>query len=229
MKENFAGRFLQKKDRIKRMACVILGICTAFILTGVIAGNRAELVEAKTREIQEELAGEVFRFHVLADSDSEEDQEIKLVVRDAVLSYMEESMDESTEEPSAESTKRWAGEHLSEIEKAADDVLEKHGFDYRSQAEVTTCHFPEKRYGDITFPCGEYEALRIKLGRASGHNWWCVLYPNLCFIDKACAYVSEEGKGELREALGDEEYELVTAPSDFKVKWFFFGDRTEEK
>lgn len=235
MAEYFRNWIFKKKDRIKKAVCVILGVCTALIFTGMIVENRTELVEAKTQEVQKELAKEVFRFHVLADSDNEEDQEIKLIVRDEVLSYMKESMgedadapEECTYEPSAESTKRWAYEHLKEIESLADQVLREHGFTYRSKAEVTTCYFPEKRYGDITFPCGKYEALRIKLGSASGHNWWCVLYPNLCFISRTCACVSEEGKEELKEVLEDEEYELVTAPSEFKVKWFFFGDRTEE-
>ncbi len=236
MTEYFRKQIFRKKDRTKKAVCVILGVCTALLFTGMIIENRAGLVEAKEQEVQKELAEEVFRFHVLADSDSEEDQEIKLIVRDEVLSYMKENMEEDTDspegctyEPSVESTKRWACEHLEEIESLADRVLREHGFKYRSKAEVTTCYFPEKRYGDITFPCGEYEALRIKLGRASGHNWWCVLYPNLCFISQTCACVSEEGKEELKEALEDEEYELVTAPSEFKVRWFFFGDRTEEK
>lgn len=235
MAEYFRKQIFRKKDRIKKVVCVILGVCTALLFTGMIVENRAELVEAKTQEVQQELAEEVFRFHVLANSDSKEDQEVKLLVRDRVLSYMKESMEEDTDvpegcayEPSAESTKKWACEHLEEIEGLADEVLREQGFGYQSEAEVTTCYFPEKRYGDITFPCGEYEALRIKLGRASGHNWWCVLYPNLCFISQTCAYVSEEGKEELKDVLEDEEYELVTAPSEFKVRWFFFGDRTEE-
>lgn len=229
MSEDFLKRFSGKKDRTKTVICAILGVCTAVVLTVLSVQNRAGLVEARTREVQEELAEEVFRFHVLANSDSEADQEVKLMVRDAVISYMKKSMEKGMKSPSANETKQWAKEHITQIENVADDVLKQHGCSYRSSAEVTTCYFPEKRYGDIVFPCGEYEALRIKLGRAAGHNWWCVLYPNLCFINEACAYVSEEGKEELKEALDEEAYELVTAPADFKVRWFFFGDKTEEK
>ena len=94
---------------------------------------------------------------------------------------------------------------------------------------MTTCYFPDKRYGDVLFPEGWYEALRIRLGEAEGHNWWCVLYPNLCFTNATCAVVSEDGKKELKKALTAEEYEMVTATSDFKIKWFFFGDTSEEK
>ena len=86
------------------------------------------------------------------------------------------------------------------------------------------CCFPEKKYGDMTFPQGEYEALRITLGEAAGHNWWCVLYPNLCFLDKTCAVVSDEGKEDLKGVLTDEEYQLLTDNKELKVKWFFFGD-----
>ena len=103
------------------------------------------------------------------------------------------------------------------------DVLKKEKVSYRAKAEVTTCYFPDKRYGDIIFPEGNYEALRIVLGKGNGHNWWCVLYPNLCFTNATCAVVDEDGKKELKDALSAEEYEMVTATSEFKIKWFFFG------
>ena len=115
--------------------------------------------------------------------------------------------------------------------KTADEVLKKEGVSYRAQAKVTSCYFPDKRYGDIIFPEGEYEALRITLGSGKGHNWWCVLYPSLCFTNATCA-VDEDGKKELKEALSAEEYEMVTAASEFKIKWFFFGNsdkNTEEE
>ena len=107
--------------------------------------------------------------------------------------------------------------------KTADEVLKKEGVSYRAQAKVTSCYFPDKRYGDIIFPEGEYEALRITLGSGKGHNWWCVLYPSLCFTNATCAVVDEDGKKELKEALSAEEYEMVTAASEFKIKWFSSG------
>lgn len=219
-------RIFQKKDRTKQIVCVIIGICISIVMTGMIVKNRAEYVNAKAAEVQEKLAEEVFRFHVLADSDREEDQEVKLAVRDAVISFMKEDMGD---EMSADETKLWAQEHLKELEETADKELEERGFDYRAKAEVTNCYFPEKRYGDVVFPEGKYEALRIRLGKAEGHNWWCVLYPNLCFMDTTCAVVSEKGKEELKEALEEDEYEMITAMSDFKIKWFFFGNDTEEE
>lgn len=215
------GYIFEEKNRKKQVICVIIGICISMIFTGIIVKNRADAVQAKTSEVQEKLAQEVFRFHVPANSDSKEDQEVKLAVRDAVLAYMKEAMGEET---SAECTKEWAKSHLKELEQVADTELREHGFTYKAVAEVTTCYFPEKRYGDVTFPEGNYEALRIRLGKARGHNWWCVLYPNLCFMDTTCAVVSEEGKEDLREVLDEEEYEMITATADFKIKWFFFGN-----
>ncbi len=220
---------LQKKfyisDRIRQTICVILSICTAAILTGVLVERRIEKVEAKMSGTQKMLAEKVFRFHVLANSDSEEDQAVKLKVRDAVLSYIKEgTASEAVEESDAKQTKEWVQEHLEEVEDIADAVLREEGYGYSSEAEVEVCYFPDKQYGDIFFPQGDYEALRVKLGEAKGHNWWCVLYPNLCFTSSTCAVVSDEGKEDLKETLTAEEYEMVTAVSEFKIKWFFFGD-----
>lgn len=214
-----------KRYRIKQAICVILGICIAWLLTVVLVERGMMRVDAKMSATQQGLAEEVFRFHVLANSDSEEDQAVKLKVRDAVIAYMKDSMaQEMEEEPDGEATKAWAGSHLEELEEVADRVIREEGYSYTSKASVEFCYFPDKRYGDIIFPQGNYEALRIKLGNAKGHNWWCVLYPNLCFTNATCAVVSEEGKEDLKEALTAEEYEMVTATTDFKIRWFFFGD-----
>jgi stage II sporulation protein R len=202
-----------------------------------------ELVEAKMSDTQKALAQEVFRLHILANSDSEEDQNVKLAVRDAVIAYMENAeacsteLERaettgtgalSTELDSAESAKAWACAHLDELEQVADRILAEQGYDYQAKAEVVTCYFPEKEYGDITFPAGNYQALRIKLGKAEGHNWWCVLYPGLCFTSQTCAVVTEEGKESLQKALTEEEYEMVTAATEFKIRWFFFGDAKDK-
>ena len=105
------------KYRIKQWICTILGICIAFIITVTFSCHRMEQVNAKVSQTQEQRAKEVFRFHVLANSDSEEDQKVKLQVRDAVLEYMKESMSDKTEgEMSAQKTKEWAQQHLTELE-----------------------------------------------------------------------------------------------------------------
>ncbi len=192
--------------------CVLIGILISMVVTGIV-------VNAKQSQMQQELAEEVFRFHVLANSDSEEDQALKMQVKEAVIAYMKEEIPESD---SVETTKEWAKSHLSAIVNLAQAVIRNEGYAYEVTAEVTNCDFPEKTYGDITFPSGEYESLRIEIGQAKGQNWWCVLYPNLCFIDAVHAVVPEKGKKDLKKVLEEDTYEMVTATSRFKIDWFFF-------
>lgn len=192
--------------------CVLAGILISLVVTGIV-------VNAKKSQMQEELAEEVFRFHVLAHSDSEDDQALKMQVKEAVIAYMKEEIPSSD---SVETTKKWAKSHLNAISNLAEAVIEEEGYSYEVTAEVTVCDFPEKTYGDITFPPGKYEALRIEIGEARGQNWWCVLYPNLCFIDAVHAVVPEEGKKDLKKVLEEDTYEMVTATTRFKIGWFFF-------
>lgn len=192
--------------------CVLAGILISLLVTGIV-------VNTKQSRMQQNLAKEVFRFHVLANSDSEEDQALKMQVKEAVIAYMKEEIPSSD---SVEMTKEWAKGHLDAIVNLAEAVVQEQGYAYEVGAEVTTCDFPEKTYGDITFPSGEYEALRIEIGEAKGQNWWCVLYPNLCFIDAVHAVVPEEGKKDLKKVLEEDTYEMVTATTRFRIGWFFF-------
>ena len=192
--------------------CILSGVLISLLITGIIMSR-------KQVGMQQELAESVLRFHVLANSDSQKDQALKMRVKEAVLSYMEEELPQSD---SVETTKEWAISHLAQIEELAGQLIAKEGYDYSVNAEVTTCRFPEKTYGDITFPSGEYEALRIEIGKAKGQNWWCVLYPNLCFIDAVHAVVPDEGKKELKKVLEEDTYEMITAKQRFRIGWFFF-------
>ena len=178
--------------------CLIIACLISFILTAGIMNWRMEIVHAELSDTQQSLAKEVFRFHVIAESDSANDQRIKLKVRDAVLKYMKAHMTRA-ERSDAKATKAWTLTHKKELTDTADKILKKEKVSYRAKAEVTTCYFPDTRYGDIIFPEGNYEALRIVLGKGNGHNWWCVLYPNLCFTNATCAVVDEDGKKELKE------------------------------
>ena len=114
--------------------------------------------------------------------------------------------------------------HQDEIEEIAECVIEEQGYSYSVRTEVTKSTFPDKTYGDVMLPAGEYEALRIEIGEAKGQNWWCMLYPSLCFTDAVNAVVEEDGKEKLKDTLTEEEYELVTETKKFKIKWFFFGE-----
>ena len=196
----------------KRAACIVLAMMLAIVGTWAIFQKRES-------RLQESLAKEVFRFHVIANSNSKKDQALKMKVKEKVIAYMEQELPESD---SVERTREWAVSHMQEIEQAAKQVLQDESCEHRVRGSVVNCYFPDKTYGDVTFPKGNYDALRIEIGAAEGKNWWCVLYPNLCFLDAVHAVVPEEGKDKLKNVLDKEEYEMVTALSKFRIGWFFF-------
>lgn len=216
-------------SRKKQSICLIAALLMAALLTGGLMIQRGMLVQARAGEAKESLAGEVLRFHVLANSDSDRDQNLKMKVKEILLSYMKESMkEELPEKADLEMTKKWAEEHLEDLERISEETLEREGCDDEVKAELVKDYFPEKSYGDVTFPAGEYEALRIRIGNAMGHNWWCCLYPELCFTDAVHAVVPKEEKETLGKVLSEDAYDMITASSKYKIKWFFFGGASRE-
>lgn len=119
----------------------------------------------------------VLRLHVIANSDSEADQQVKLQVRDAVIAAIEPCT-------SAEQTRKYLLEHGAAILEAAQQTLKDNGFSYDAQLMLGRFEFPDRQYGDMLYPAGEYEALRVVLGEGAGQNWWCVLFPPLCIVTK---------------------------------------------
>lgn len=220
-------KFWEFKNKRIFLAAVLIGLAGTLFLTGIrIMTLRRENEELKTRleqEIQQGIAGEIFRLHVIANSDTQKDQELKLEVKNRVVDFLEETVGETH---SAEETKEAVLTHLAQIEEEARDTVEEKGYDYPVQAVVEKTYFPEKTYGDCTFPAGEYEALVIRIGDAKGKNWWCVLYPSLCFLDDTYAVVTEEKKEELQKVLTREEFlEVMQSPQEKKkvrigFRWF---------
>lgn len=147
------------------------------------------------------IADQILRFHVIANSDSDEDQALKLEVKEALLAVLNDSPAESKEEMIA-----YIQEHQEDLCAAAQEILQKKGKDHPVRIILTNTYFPTKIYGDLTFPCGAYDALRVEIGEAAGKNWWCVLYPPLCFADVTTGFVPEDSKEELKEVLTDEDY-----------------------
>ena len=211
-----------RNRRKKEAICLGIALICGALLTGLLLVQRGMLVEARARRAGQELSREVLRFHVLADSDSPEDQQRKLEVKEALLAYMEEAMPLDAD---LEETCSWVRENLDSLEQSAEKRLREDGCSDPVRAELVRDYFPEKTYGDGTFPAGAYTALRILIGAGQGHNWWCCLYPSLCFTDAVTAHVPEEEKEELGRVLGEDEYDMITAYSDFRIRWFFFGDR----
>ncbi len=201
--------------------CMGISIIAAAALTVWACLERGLLVEARADAAMQELSGQVLRFHVLADSDGYRDQQTKMQVKERVLSYLQEEM---KEEETLADTEQFVRGHLEEIADVARQTVREEGSSDSVTAELVTDEFPRKTYGDVTFPAGTYEALRIRIGSGSGRNWWCCLYPDLCFTDAVHAKVVPEDKQELRGVLDEDAYEMITCTSDFKIKWFFFQE-----
>lgn len=165
-----------------------------------------------------DIADSVFRLHVIANSDSTEDQELKLKVRDALISYMNVlSKDCSCKEE----VLNMAKEHKEDLKKIAENVIRENGFDYEAFVEIGISDFPTKQYGDISLPAGTYDALRVKIGSAEGKNWWCVMFPPLCFVDVSSGIVPDSSKQEMKESLNDEEYDLISKTDDNEIAFKF--------
>lgn len=161
----------------------------------------------QVRKEQETLAGRLapslLRFHILADSDRNEDQQVKLEVRSLILDYMQDHLNRDA---GKEETVQYLKDNKTEVEQLADRYLKEKGFDYQAKLELANCYFPARAYGDMVFPCGYYDAARITLGSGKGHNWWCVLYPRLCFVDAACSEVPVDTKLALKGELSEGDY-----------------------
>ena len=135
----------------------------------------------------------VLRLHVIANSDSPEDQAVKLRVRDALLSLMEGKQ-------TLQEAKRFLLENRSLLQQAAERTLEENGFPYGASFHLGVYPFPDRDYGDVTYPAGNYEALRVVLGEGQGQNWWCVLFPPLCILSQD-AEPLEEGILEFHSSI----------------------------
>lgn len=169
--------------------------------------------------ISSNLADSVFRLHIIANSNSNEDQNLKYKVRDELIKYMNSVCGNSL---SKEETIAYVSNHLSDFEEIANNTLKENGFNYTASADVGNFYFPTKNYGDISLPSGNYDALDIKLGKANGRNWWCVLYPSLCFVDITSGIVPDESKEDLKNSLTEEEYAIISKTDENTIIHFKF-------
>lgn len=178
------------------------------------------ILYTRQARLQQEISEKVLRFHVLANSDSEADQNLKLAVRDAVGSYMQKKL---TGVEDLEECEQIVNGNLDEIQEVAAETIAQNGYDYDVTAELEYTSFPVKSYGSYTFPAGEYEALRVVIGEGKGHNWWCVMYPNMCFSGSMYEVVDEQAGEKLREVLTTEEYEKVLAEGNYQIQLKYFS------
>ncbi len=174
-----------------------------------------------------DIASSVFRLHVIANSDSKEDQDLKYLVRDSLLNYMNSITSNSS---TKQETIDLANEHINDFYKIAEETIKNAGYDYPVNITIGEYNFPTKQYGDVSLPAGTYDALRVEIGSASGRNWWCVMFPPLCFVDVSSGIVPDDSKEMLQDGLSDEEYDLITTSDNsndinfkFKIIEFIEG------
>lgn len=174
----------------------------------------------KKQQMQQEIAEKVVRFHVIANSDTKEDQALKLKVRDAVGGYMSEKLYGVTSKKECLAV---LSENETQIREKAEQIVAQEGYDYPVETFIKDVKFPVKSYGEYTFPAGTYEALEVVIGAGCGHNWWCVMYPNMCFSGSVYEVVEEDAKESLEEVLSPEEYEEVLSSGNYKVQFKYLS------
>lgn len=209
---NDTGKY-RSNDRRKHMAQILFeGMMALLVLMTVVLSVAA----VRQYRLQQGIADKILRFHVRANSDSTEDQELKLKVRDALGALLGEELAQAKD---LEESKRIVEAHQDDIIYTARSVMEQEGCDYSVEAYISEVDFPVKTYGSYTFPAGTYEALEVVIGAGAGHNWWCVMYPNMCFADSVYEVVDEESEEALEGTLTQEEYESLMEEKNYEISW----------
>ncbi|MFR1441781.1 MAG: stage II sporulation protein R [Clostridia bacterium] len=197
-----------KNPKLK-MICILAFLL--FIYTTICAISYA-------KSVSEDLENSVFRLHVIANSDSKEDQNLKYIVRDKLLQYMNSYLSNTS---TKEDAIKIANKHLDEFKQVAINTIKEQGYSYNVNVKVGNFEFPTKTYGDISLPAGFYDALRVEIGEAKGQNWWCVMFPPLCFVDVTSGVVPEESKKELQNNLSEEEFALISDNQSSNIQFKF--------
>lgn len=186
-------------------------ICILFISFVLVTAT------SYANSIFNDLSTNIFRLHIIANSDSSEDQLLKLKIRDSIINYMKIATKNAN---SKEEIINFCKNNLDELKNIAIQVIKENGYEYDVNIEIGNFYFPTKDYANISLPAGNYDALRIKIGNATGKNWWCSLFPPLCFVDISSGVLEDEDSKVLKEKLNSEEYSLITNTSDeMKLKF----------
>lgn len=195
----------------KNLKMVIILSFLLFLYTSICAISYAQNVST-------DIANSVFRLHVLANSDSQEDQNLKYIVRDKLLEYMNSICGNCK-------TKQEAivlvEENKDVFKEIAMNTIQEQGYSYSVNINIGNFEFPTKNYGDISLPAGSYDALRVEIGEAKGQNWWCVMFPPLCFVDISSGVVPDESKELMETNLSEEEFALVSQEEDNEIQFKF--------
>lgn len=160
-----------------------------------------------SKAVSADIANSVFRLHVIANSNSVDDQNLKYLVRDELLKYMNEISKDAT---SKEEAIQLAKDNLNSFYTIAQKIISENGYDYSVKIYIGKSDFPTKYYGDIALPAGNYDSLKVEIGSAKGENWWCVMFPPLCFVDVTSGIVPQESKELIKDNLSSEEYMVIS-------------------
>lgn len=194
-------RELWKKEKWYWLGAVLVGLLFTALFT-------LHWTKGYAAQIQTGIAAKVVRFHVLANSDSEADQALKLAVRDRVLAEYGALLGECASKEESLAALAGAQQAISETALAA---VREAGYAYPVRVSLVREEFPQKEYDTLSFPAGVYDALRIEIGAGEGQNWWCVCYPQMCFVDAAWGHPTQESHLRLENALTEEEFLIVSA------------------
>ena len=171
-----------------------------------------------SQNIYSNISNSIFRIHVIANSNSVEDQNLKYLIRDDLIKYMNTlTKDTKTKEEAIQI----AQNNINIFNKIANQTIQNNNYSYSAKVNIGTFDFPTKDYGDISLPAGTYDALRVEIGKAKGENWWCVMFPPLCFIDATTGIVPEASKQIMEESLTNEEYVLISKDTNKQTKFKF--------
>ena len=195
--------FPSKKIFLNRY--LVIGITAILFVCGFCYGKFTE-AKVSVAAIQQGLADSLVRFHVVSAGDTDYEQALKLIVKNSVLELLSERLSGVS---SKEETLLILEELTPEILSLSRNVLKENNCNMSVSASIEEAFFPVKTYGDMTLPAGEYTALKIVLGEGEGTNWWCVLYPPLCFVDATYGVVPDKSKDELKTILTEDEYNAI--------------------
>ena len=185
-----------------RLGLLILSLISVISIMTIVINGEVKKVDNISKDYKDKL----IRFHVIANSNIDEDQELKLKVRDEVIKYLQPKLQNSKSIKESEAIIKKEYSSLEEISK---NIILKNGYNYSVKVGIQYSNFPTKQYSNIVLPAGEYKALKIIIGKGEGKNWWCVMFTPLCFVDESNGVIDKSTDDKLKEVLTDKEYKLI--------------------
>ena len=195
-------------DKIKiRLIILILSFIAIISIMTITISGEAKKIDSVSENYKDKL----IRFHVIANSDSDEDQELKLKVRDEIIKYLKPKLENSNSIAESEEIIK---KEYGELGKISKNIISENGYNYEVKVGIEYSTFPTKQYSNVILPAGEYKALKIVIGQGQGKNWWCVMFPPLCFVDEESGVIDKATDEKLKEVLTEEEYNLITQKTE---------------